>query len=616
MEMSGANAIDAGRSPVLDRLADYVWRRRYRASAAEADIRDTWQRVVAAAAAIEKEPQRRAAEFMAALGSGRFLPGGRILAGAGLATNVTLANCFVMGRIDDSLVGVFDAAREAALTLQQGGGVGLDFSTLRPRGTPARSTDSLAAGPVAFIRIFDTVCAAITSTGARGGAMMATLRCDHPDIEEFIRAKLQPGVLRNSNLSVLVSDEFMHAVQRAAPWPLVFPVHPSEDAATAGAPILERPWGPGGRPVPCRLIREVDAAALWEALARSAHACGDPGVLFVDRINAANNLGYCEYLTAANPCGEAPLPPYGACHLGSLNLARFVESPFASTAHVNTDLLAATTATAVRFLDDIVEISRYPLARQFQAAKATRRIGIGITGLADALAMLGERYDSAHARAIAAGMQTVIRDHAYRASVSLAVERGAFPGFKPDEYLERPFIRTLPAALRDDLARHGIRNSHLLAIAPAGSISLLAHNVSSGIEPIRALTTVRTFATESGHDTGISASDYAFELWRTTHGAAAPLPPALSDPGRVSALDQLLMQSALQPLVDGAISKTVLCGPDTTPEEVRQIFSSAYELGLKGTTAYRLGQRSASAESRCDAVAYELLRIESGTRTA
>jgi ribonucleoside-diphosphate reductase alpha chain len=599
----------AGRPETLGRLADYIWRARYRAGAAETNIRDSWERIANAAAAVDKEPQRRVAEFMTALASGRFLPGGRILAGAGMNTSVTLANCFVMGRIDDSLVGVFDAAREAALTLQQGGGVGLDFSTLRPRGSPARATDSLAAGPVAFIRVFDTVCAAITSTGSRGGAMMATLRCDHADIEAFIRAKQEPGVLRNCNLSVLVSDEFMRAVQRAESWPLVFPVQPSEAGPAAGATIIERPWGPGGALLGCRLIREVPAVSIWDALAQNAHACGDPGVLFVDRINAANNLGYCEYLTATNPCGEAPLPPYGACHLGSLNLARFVDAPFASAARVNTALLGATTATAVRFLDNIVEISRYPLARQFQAARATRRIGIGITGLADALAMLGERYDSARARELAVAMLTVIRDHAYRASVDLAAERGPFPSFQADKHLHRPFLRSLPAAIRDAIARHGIRNSHLLAIAPAGSISLLANNVSSGIEPIRALTTVRTFAADGGDGTGISASDYAFEVWRAAHGAGVQLPAALVDPGHISAHDQLLMQSALQPLVDGAISKTVVCDPDTTPEQFRQIFSSAYELGLKGTTAYRLGERS--EPMRCSGVRITTNRAKS-----
>jgi ribonucleoside-diphosphate reductase alpha chain len=553
----------------LTPLAQYVWETRYRATTAEGveqSIDDTWQRVARAAAAVDPEPERYAERFGALLAEFQFIPGGRILAGAGTTRAVTLANCFVMGPIEDSVTGIFETLKEAALTMQQGGGVGYDFSALRPRGTPAKSTGGTATGPVSFLKVFDSACATVMSSGARRGAMMATLRCDHPDVLEFVDAKRGLHDLPHFNLSLLVSDAFMRAVARDAPWPLCFP--------------------PGAA-----AQKTIRARELWDAICRSAHASGEPGMLFIDRINSANNLAYCETLSATNPCGETPLPEYGACHLGSLNLVRFVRAPFTPTAHLDLAALEAATRLAVRFLDDIIDASRYPLFRQAQRARATRRIGIGITGLGDALAMLRLHYASAEARSTVARVMTTIRDSAYAASIDLARERGAFPDLDLAKHAERPFIQSLPRHLQAELARHGIRNSHLLAIAPAGTISLLANNVSSGVEPIFALEIVRRVLGPNGSARSFTADDYAYRLWREREAAPCALPEWFSDARAISPDDHLAMQAEIQARVDGAISKTILLDRSATAADIATIFQDAHALGLKGCTVYRVGTR-------------------------
>jgi ribonucleoside-diphosphate reductase alpha chain len=578
------------------RLSDFLWSTRYRdndAQPAERTIEDTWARLAGSAAAIEPRPADWSERFLGILRNFAFLPGGRILAGAGTRHRVTLANCFVMGAIDDSVEGIFESLKEGALTMQQGGGVGYDFSTLRPRGARARTTGMVASGPVSFLRVWDATCATILSTGARRGAMMATLRCDHPDIEEFIDAKREPGALRHFNLSVLVSDAFMQAVQDDREWPLVFPAHDLSDGANSA--LVERPWSGQPEPVACRVYRTLRARDLWQRLCESAYECAEPGVLFIDRINAENNLGYCETLSATNPCAEEPLPPFGACNLGSLNLTAFVRKPFTERARLDHESIAAVVPLAIRFLDNVLEITRFPLMRQREEAHRSRRVGLGITGLADALAMLGLRYDSEAARQAAAGVMELMRDAAYRASVELARARGPFQAFERTRYAARPFIRRLPGEVQADIYEHGIRNSHLLAIAPAGAISLLAGNVSSGIEPIFGIETLRQVLDGERKYCNFQVVDYAYALWRAAH-PGQQLPEAFLDREAVNAHDHLLMQAALQPFVDGGIAKTIALARNAPKASVARILREAHELHLKGCTIFREGARRAVIE--------------------
>jgi len=568
--------------PLTTEISRHVWQTKYRA-AGEAGIADTWRRVAMAMAAAEpSEPASWAERFFRLQADFRFLPGGRILAGAGTGHRVTLFNCFVMGEIADDLEHIFEGLKEGALTMQHGGGVGYDFSTLRPAGTVAQATGSIASGPVSFMHIWDAMCATMLSTGARRGAMMATLRCDHPDIEIFVDAKRDPAVLRHFNLSVQVSDAFMAAVEGNRDWPLVFPVHEGEPI---GGDVVERRWTGSAAPVPCRVLRTVKARELWQRILHAAYDTAEPGVLFVDQINRENNLHDREMLTATNPCGEIPLPPYGACDLGSLNLVAFVASPFAADARLDLDALADSARLAVRFLDNVVDVSRYPLPAQAEQARNTRRVGLGITGLADALVLLGLRYDSEAARTLATRTMQTLRDTAYRASIELAREKGPFPGFKREAFLDSGFASRLPDDIRNAIAAHGIRNSHLLAIAPAGTISLLANNCSSGIEPVFAAEAERRVLQASGSYRTHRVLDYAWQQWQQRGGTGAP--PAFVEAQQLDPLAHLSMQAALQPFVDNAISKTINVAADMPFERFADLYRQAHALGLKGCTVFR-----------------------------
>ena len=567
-------------------IARHVWETKYRLAAGatcERDITESWRRIARALAAVETaDAAGWEARFFGILHDFRFLPGGRILAGAGTARNVTLFNCFVMGAIEDSIPGIFRALQEAAVTMQQGGGIGLDFSTLRPRGTRARNAGTIASGPVSFMRIWDAMCGTILSTGARRGAMMATLRCDHPDIEEFIAAKQQAGELRRFNLSVQVSDAFMAAVRRDAEWPLIFPAASVDgDGATVAC---EWPGQTGA--VACRVMRRVRARALWDRILRATYDYAEPGVLFVDRINRLNNLWYRERITATNPCGEIPLPPYGACDLGSINLTRFVVSPFTPEARIDVDGLTETAGIAARLLDNVIGLSRFPLAQQAANARGSRRIGLGITGLADALVMLGLHYYGARALAAAGDVMRGICHAAYRASIALAREKGSFSYFERDKYLQGAFIRALPQDIQDAIAAHGIRNSHLIAIAPTGTISLLAGNVSSGLEPIFGASYSRKVLGADGAPTEFTLVDYALASWRSS-GPAAEMPKAFVTAGELPVSAHLAMQAALQPYVDNSISKTINVPPDYPFDDFKRIYDLAYDAQLKGCTTFR-----------------------------
>lgn len=577
------------KDPFVAEISRQVWDSRYRHRSdgriVDQTIDDSWRRIACAVSQAEQtERETWQAAFQHILEDFRFLPGGRIQAGAGTGLNVTLLNCFVMGVIDDSMEGIFRALHEGALTMQQGGGVGYDFSTLRPRGTPARGVGAIASGPVSFMALWDSMCSTILSTGSRGGAMMATLRCDHPDIEEFVAAKQSPGALRHFNLSVQVSDAFIAAVRADEECALVFPA--ADD--TGHEDIVLRQWPGRADATPCRVHRRLRARELWERILRSTYDHAEPGVLFIDRINRLNNLHYREQITATNPCGEIPLPPYGACDLGSINLTRFVTEPFSPAARLDEAALSETAEIATRFLDDVIDQSRFPLPEQAEVARATRRIGLGITGLADTLIMLGLDYGSEKARVTAARIMRVICHAAYRTSIGLAAEKGAFPAFVRDRYLASPFVAALPADIRDGISRNGIRNSHLIAIAPTGSISLLANNVSSGIEPVFAASYCRNVLGADGTPQVFDLVDYAVALWARTRSKSSPLlPPAFRSATDLSPDQHLLMQAALQPFVDNAISKTINIASDCPFDDFRGIYEAAYDLGLKGCTTFR-----------------------------
>ena len=571
-------------------IARHIWSTRYRRRTAdgrpEADIEASWQRVAGAVAAVEARDRARWAErFVGILRGFRFLPGGRILAGAGSELRTTLFNCFVMGLVHDDLSDIFEALKEGALTMQAGGGIGYDFSTLRPRGSAARASGRIASGPVSFLHIWDAMCATMLSTGARRGAMLASLRCDHPDVLEFIDAKRQPGALRHFNLSVQISDAFMHAVDADAPWPLVFPDDALSTEEEGGHVTGSWPGYLGE--TRCRVLATVPSRMLWERLAKASYETAEPGVLFIDRINQWNNLAYREHISTTNPCGEIPLPAYGACNLGSINLAQFVREPFTRDARLDLEGIGTTAAVATRFLDNVIDCSAFPLQAHADQARGSRRIGLGLTGLADALVMLGLHYGDVEARRVAARAMSTICQAAYRCSADLAREKGSFPFFERDAYLQSRFIRALPKALQERIARDGIRNSHLTAIAPAGTISLLANNVSSGLEPVFDFRPTRQVLNREGEREPFELEDFALTCWQALGHDPSALPRAFVSAPELDPTDHLEMQAALQPHVDSAISKTVNVPPDYPFDAFRDLYQLAFRRGLKGCTTFR-----------------------------
>lgn len=573
--------------PLRTPLARRIWESRYRWEGAgghgEGDIRATWRRVANALAAVEAHDREAwARRFLAMLEDFRFLPGGRVLAGAGTTRPVTLFNCFVGARPDGSRDSVQHCLDEIAALTLAGGGVGTDFSNVPPATTAAASDSELLGGPLALLPLWDALCAAFSAGRIRHGALMATLRCDHPDLDDFIRAKRHAGELRHFTLSVLASDAFVSASANARDWPLVFP-----DAAT-GDPVPGRSW-PGfkGAPRMCRAWRHASAAALWRAILQSNLQSSEPGLLFIDTIHRMNPLAYAEEIATVNPCGEVPLPVHGACDLGSFNLTRFVRDPFTPGARFDLAGMLALVPDAVRLLDNVYEASAFPSTVHADTARASRRIGLGITGLADTLAMLGLRYDTAQARRFAGGLMRQLCVAAYRASVGLAREKGAFPMFEAGEHVRGAFVSHLPAALRRDIARHGLRNSHLLAIAPTGSISLLANGVSSGLEPLPALHVRRTVRLVPHATETFALECHALSCFRERHGEKVPLPPGFVEAGQVAPADQLLMQAELQQHVDNAIAKTVSVPADCDARQLDVLFRHAHSLGLKGCTAFR-----------------------------
>jgi len=508
--------------------------------------------------------QQRFQTFRDILLEQRFLPGGRNQAALGSTRNVTPYNCFVSGIIEDSFVdgagSIMMRALEAAATMRMGGGIGYDFSTLRPRGALIKKLDSLSSGPVSFMDIFNAVCRCTASSGHRRGAQMGVLRVDHPDIEEFIHAKQNSncehckseGRLTGFNISVGVTDEFMLCVEQDKPF--------------------ELRWGG-------EVYRTIDARRLWDTIMRSTWDWAEPGVLFIDRLNEMNNLYYCETLTTTNPCGEQPLPPFGACLLGSFNLVKYIErTNYDSDWGFDWGQLRADIPVVVRAMDNVVDVATYPLFEQEKEAKDKRRMGLGVTGVANALEALGHPYGSDSFVFTLGNILEFFRDECYRASMELAKEKGSFPAFDRNAYIQSEFVKKLPSDLIASIARHGIRNSHLTSIAPTGTISMCADNVSSGIEPVMGFEVERVFQTFDGPKT-LKVYDYGKKF--------------LGVEGRtvrdVTVDEHLVVLSCATKYMDSAVSKTVNVPEDADWDTFKEVYTRAWKAGCKGITTYRLG---------------------------
>ena len=554
---------------------------------------DVYRRVARGVAMAEPEALRATVEarFVDNLRHGA-LGAGRIMSAAGTEVAATLINCFVQpvgdaiqGVDEQGLPGVYVALLQAAETMRRGGGVGYNFSAIRPHGARVRTTSSSASGPCSYIDVFDASCRTVESAGSRRGAQMAVLDCTHPDLLEFIEAKHSKGRWNNFNVSVGVTDEFMQAVERDEPWQLVHRAEPSP-ALRAANDLQQRADG-------MWVYSEPRARDIWDRIMRSTYDVAEPGIVFMSRMNQDNNLRAIETIRATNPCGEQPLPAYGCCNLGPLNLTRFVIEPFAQrdggTPSFDWHALAQRTRTQVRFLDDVLDVTLWPLAEQYDESRAKRRIGVGFTGLGDTLVMLGLRYNSAEGREFAARVARLMRDEAYRASVELARERGAFTLFNAAQYLEAgTFASRLPDDIKEDIRRYGIRNSHLLSIAPTGTVSLaFADNASNGIEPAFSWTYTRMKVMADGSRASFAVEDHAYRLYRELGGDVDQLPDAFVSALEMSARDHLEMMSAVQPFIDTSISKTVNVPADYPFDAFESLYFDAWKSGLKGLATYR-----------------------------
>jgi len=556
----------------------------------ESGVEDIYRRVARALASAEKQDLRAEWEqkFLANLHAGA-IGAGRIMSAAGTEIQATLINCFVQpvgdaiqGVDAEGFPGIYEALREAAETMRRGGGVGYDFSRIRPRGAEVRGTHSLASGPCSYVNVFDQSCSTVESAGARRGAQMAVLRIDHPDVMEFITAKRSPGRWNNFNVSVAVTDAFMEALAADQPWDLVHKARPGSALINKGA--YQRADG-------LWVYQALAASELWDTIMKSAYDFAEPGILFLDPIGRDNNLRYCETISATNPCGEQPLPPYGCCDLGPVILTRFVRHPFGigGAPVFDFDAFEAVVAIQVRALDNVLDITFWPLPQQREESAAKRRIGVGFTGLGNALAMLGLRYDREEGCAMAAKIAERMRDAAYTASVALAQEKGAFPKFDASAYLAAgTFASRLPDALQAQIRQHGIRNSHLLSIAPTGTVSLaFADNASNGIEPSFSWMYRRKKRESDGSTREYAVEDHAWRLYRGLGGDVDALPEYFVNALGMSAGEHIAMMQAVQPFVDTAISKTVNVAADYPFDDFKSLYQLAWRAQLKGLATYR-----------------------------
>ena len=552
----------------------------------EISVRDVRLRVARALAANEKTKEQKHWEerFLWAQENG-FIPAGRINSAAGTPLAATLINCFVQP-VGDSIVefvdgkpGIYTALAEAAETMRRGGGVGYDFSSIRPQGAQVKGTQSRASGPVSYMRVFDRSCETVESAGARRGAQMGVLRCDHPDIETFIHAK-DHGDLTNFNISIGVTDAFMEAVEKNSEIELTHKAEPNKELKEEGAYLKEENiW----------VYRKVKARDIWDQVMKSTYDHAEPGILFLDRMNKDNNLHYCEQIEATNPCAEQPLPPYGCCCLGSINLTLFVQNAFSNSASFDFETLEEVVKISVRMLDNVLDVSAWPLERQKEEAASKRRVGLGFTGLGDALCMLTLRYDKPEAFAMATRIAEFMRDTAYVASSDLAKERGSFPLFNAELYLSGGnFASRLPAEVKEKIRKNGLRNSHLLSIAPTGTISLaFADNASNGIEPPFSWTYNRKKRMMDGTIKEYSVEDYAWRLYKHLGNDVTQLPEYFITALEISAEAHKNMVAAVAPFVDTSISKTVNVPAEYPYGEFQDLYMGAWKSGLKGLATYR-----------------------------
>ena len=562
----------------------------------ESSLEQLYGRVARALASVEK-PELRAEweqKFLTNLHVGA-IGAGRIMSAAGTDIQATLINCFVQpvgdaiqGVDDEGYPGFYEALREAAETMRRGGGVGYDFSRIRPKGAFVKGTHSIASGPCSYMNVFDQSCSTVESAGSRRGAQMGVLRIDHPDVAEFITAKRTPGRWNNFNVSVGVSDAFMQAVAEGTDWELVHKAKPGQKVLEGGG--YQRADG-------LWVYRKLPARELWDTIMQSTYDFAEPGILFLDQIGRDNNLNYCEKIEATNPCGEQPLPPYGCCDLGPIILTNFVRNPFGAggDAAFDFDAFEQVVATQVRALDNVLDVTFWPLEQQRNESADKRRIGVGFTGLGNALTMLKLRYDREDGRAMATEIARRMRDAAYRASVELAKEKGAFPKFKADGYLaEGTFASRLPDDIQADIRQHGIRNSHLLSIAPTGTVSLaFADNASNGIEPAFSWGYKRNKREADGSKSSYTVEDHAFRLYRSlvdstvSSDDTGKLPDYFVNALEMSAQDHVAMMEAVQPFVDTSISKTVNIPEDYPYDSFKDLYRQAWQAGLKGLATYR-----------------------------
>lgn len=556
----------------------------------EAGVDDLYHRVARALASVERteDQSRLEAIFLGNLYAGA-IGAGRIMSAAGTSIQATLINCFVQpvgdciqGVDAEGYPGIYEALREAAETMRRGGGVGYDFSRIRPRGAEVKGTASMASGPCSYINVFDQSCSTVESAGARRGAQMGVLRIDHPDVLDFITAKRTPGRWNNFNVSVGVPDAFMRALSDNQPWELVHRAKP-------GAALMD--LGAHQRADGLWVYQTVQAQDLWDTVMRSAYDFAEPGILFLDQINQDNNLRYCESISATNPCGEQPLPPYGCCDLGPIILPRFVRNPFGfeGTPSFDFDAFEKCVAIQVRALDNVLDVTFWPLPQQREEAAAKRRIGVGFTGMGNVLTMMCLRYDAPEGRDMAARIAERMRNAAYAASVELAQEKGAFPKFDADGYLASgTFASRLPVALQQGIRTFGIRNSHLLSIAPTGTVSLaFADNASNGIEPAFSWMYKRKKRESDGSTTEYAVEDHAWRLYRDMGGDIDKLPSYFVSALEMSANGHIAMMEAVQPFVDTAISKTVNIPADYAYDSFKSLYHHAWTAKLKGLATYR-----------------------------
>lgn len=560
--------------PLFDETSLAIWRDKYRWGA-EKSPEESLERVSFGVYVNDASHREEALSFMKA---GLWIPAGRIHAGAGTSKRVTQINCYVSRTIEDSMEGIADALKDAMLTMQQGGGIGMDFSTLRPSGAVLKRTGSIASGPLPFMDMWHAMCGTIMSAGSRRGAMMGILRCDHPDLPAFIKAKHEKGRLTNFNISVAVTDAFMKAVEEDSDWSLGFPIPPATKHPLGVKEKDGEPW---------YIYETLKARDLWNQIIRSTYEYSEPGVVFIDRINQWNNLYYCEEIRATNPCGEQPLPPNGACNLGAVNLARLVRNPFSEKAELDEELLVAAVRIGVRFLDNVIDTTLYPLEAQKIEEVQKRRIGLGVMGLANCLSMLGYRYGSTESLKVTASIMELIRNTAYDESVRLAEERGPFPLFNEDLYLKGAFIKTLPEHLREKIFRVGIRNGVLLTIAPTGTTSLYFGNVSSGLEPPFLLSTERKVLQADGSFYTLPVEDYSLKVFKERFGSSKGAEDKIETAQDLSVGKHLEIQAVCQRFVDSSISKTINCPEDYSFTEFQAVYTEAYRKGCKGCTTYR-----------------------------